>query len=114
MKGCPFCEFSGPVLRDFGGVFVIEPLRPVTPGHLLVIPRQHVTDFTADPLAAARVMRVAAMIATPPVNLITSAGALATQSVMHLHVHLIPRRVDDGLALPWTASKEVSDAVEQG
>jgi hypothetical protein len=35
-------------------------------------------------------------------NLITSAGTDATQSVFHLHVHLVPRRPNDGLKLPWS------------
>ena len=38
-------------------------------------------------------------------NLITSKGRPATQSVFHLHLHLVPRKVDDGLALPWYSGK---------
>ena len=37
-------------------------------------------------------------------NLITSAGSLATQTIGHLHVHIVPRRPGDGLHLPWTVS----------
>ena len=35
-------------------------------------------------------------------NLITSIGPAATQTVPHLHLHLVPRRPGDGLPLPWT------------
>ncbi len=35
------------------------------------------------------------------VNLITSVGTLATQSIKHLHIHVIPRYLNDGLVLPW-------------
>jgi hypothetical protein len=35
-------------------------------------------------------------------NLITSVGADATQSVRHLHIHVVPRREGDGLMLPWS------------
>ena len=35
-------------------------------------------------------------------NLITSAGIPATQSVLHLHIHIVPRYENDGLHLPWT------------
>lgn len=38
---------------------------------------------------------------TPASNLITSAGAAATQSIDHLHIHFVPRKVDDGLMTPW-------------
>lgn len=38
-------------------------------------------------------------------NFITSAGPAATQSVFHLHVHLVPRFEDDGLILPWTGQR---------
>jgi histidine triad (HIT) family protein len=83
-----------------------EPLNPVTSGHLLVVPRQHVEDAGSHPLAASRTMALAAEIAGPlnwadSYNLITSAGAAATQTVKHLHIHLVPRLDGDGLALPW-------------
>jgi histidine triad (HIT) family protein len=35
-------------------------------------------------------------------NLITSAGEWATQTVMHLHIHYIPRQLNDKLSLPWS------------
>ena len=35
-------------------------------------------------------------------NVITSAGRAATQTVMHLHFHLVPREPGDGLMLPWS------------
>ena len=39
-------------------------------------------------------------------NLITSRGRAATQSVFHLHLHLVPRADNDGLALPWHSGKK--------
>jgi histidine triad (HIT) family protein len=44
----------------------------------------------------------------PAANLITSKGSAATQTVFHLHVHLVPRQVDDGLPLPWTPPRSRS------
>ncbi|MEV7006240.1 HIT domain-containing protein [Streptosporangium sp. NPDC051022] len=35
----------------------------------------------------------------------TSAGREATQSVFHLHLHIVPRQDGDGLALPWHSGK---------
>lgn len=102
---CPFCEYAGPseVVYDTGDVFVIEPLNPVTEGHFIVIPREHVEDAAQDPVTTGRVFEVAAEFAgTEPFNLITSRGEEATQTVRHLHVHYVPRRAGDGLALPWS------------
>lgn len=108
---CVFCEIvagraPANVVAEWGDAIVITPLDPVTPGHLLVIPREHVDDLAEDPKVTGRVMRRAAQWAQilGPCNLITSKGAAATQTVMHLHVHLVPRREGDGLALPWTVS----------
>lgn len=79
------------------------PLNPVTGGHVLVVPRTHVTDAAESPMVTALVMARSAELAGmyDAANILTSIGADATQSVMHLHVHVIPRRVGDGLMLPW-------------
>jgi histidine triad (HIT) family protein len=69
----------------------------------------HVEDFLTEPLVTAVVMARAAELAATlrmrPANLITSAGREATQSVFHLHIHLVPRKANDGLALPWYSGR---------
>lgn len=104
---CPFCdriergEYDSKVL----GVVSFEPLNPVTPGHRLVVPVMHVADALAAPHETGRVFEEAARLAFGlgcDFNLITSCGADATQTVRHLHVHIVPRRPGDGLNLPWT------------
>jgi|SRR5215471_9407949 len=109
--GCPFCkrvaagEFEP---TDLGQVVSFIPLRPVTVGHRLFLPTAHVTSAMEAPWATGRCMQAAAQYARywreayPSFNLITSAGADATQTVMHLHIHLVPRCAGDGLTLPWT------------
>ena len=103
---CPFCDFDGPILHRERRVFIIEPLNPVTPGHVLAIPDRHVMDADAYPFITGDVFAAAAWYARKinleSYNLITSVGEAATQSVFHLHVHVVPRREGDGLALPWT------------
>jgi histidine triad (HIT) family protein len=84
------------------------PLDPVTEGHCLVVPKIHVRDFSDSPSVYAAVSRRAAELMRwnrRPMNVITSRGKEATQSVFHLHVHLVPRADDDGLALPWYSGK---------
>jgi histidine triad (HIT) family protein len=109
MDDCVFCRIVAEVeparfIRRWTDAIAIVPLNPVTDGHLLVIPHQHVVDATDAPYVAANTMLRAASIASPPCNLITSAGTEATQTVRHLHIHVVPRRDGDGLALPWTTA----------
>lgn len=89
---------------------IINPLDPVTPGHVLVIFKQHTVDAADDPQVAADCVFIASeYIAQQGIqaNIITSIGRHATQSVMHTHVHIVPRRENDGLPLPWTPQHEV-------
>lgn len=109
-QGCPFCAMSrgdddSRWLSEGRFSFIIEPLNPVVPGHVLVIPKMHVRDFAEAPSIFGAVCIHAGRYADRKggaYNLITSKGEEATQSVFHLHVHLVPRRHDDGLKLPWT------------
>lgn len=104
---CPFCEYVGPndVLWRHGGCYVVEPIRQITPGHVLVIPERHAEDFADDPDVTAAVFRAAALFAQAEelgdCNLITSRGPAASQTVPHVHVHLLPRRWSDSVRLPW-------------
>jgi histidine triad (HIT) family protein len=107
---CVFCaivagDAPATVVYRWPDALAIVPLGPVTRGHLLVIPTVHVPDALADPDVTAATMRAAAELATGPCNLITSVGREATQSVFHLHVHIVPRAAGDGLALPWYSGR---------
>lgn len=104
---CPFCLRieDGEYVMGNGEAVAFEPLNPVTEGHLVVVPVRHVADASEDPEVTAETMRAAASIARDQfgsVNLITSVGAQATQTIRHLHIHIVPRREGDGLHLPWT------------
>lgn len=102
-KDCPFCPMFDD-LKTPTSVLMITPLNPVVPGHRLFIPAEHVEDAGEDPEITAEVMRKASLYARnlPAANIITSKGVNATQSVFHLHIHVVPRKANDGLPLPWT------------
>lgn len=104
---CPFCNYAGPntILWEDAFTYVVEPLRPITPGHVLVIPKEHAEDFTKDAgLTAGLFMSVTDYVNDGPpadYNLITSKGEAASQTVKHLHVHVLPRTWGDEVRLPW-------------
>ncbi|MYV77754.1 HIT domain-containing protein [Streptomyces sp. SID1046] len=111
-ESCVFCQIvagltPATVVRDWPETIAITPLNPVVDGHTLVIPKTHVRDFTTGAYVSAMTMHRAAELAedSGPMNLITSKGWQATQSVFHLHLHLVPRAENDGLALPWYSGR---------
>ncbi|MEU2086785.1 HIT family protein [Streptomyces albus] len=106
---CIFCQITAgeapaTVVREWDDALAIVPRGPVTPGHTLVIPKQHVADAGVDPAVSATTMARAAelMAELGAANIITSKGADATQTVYHLHIHVVPREAGDDLPLPWT------------
>lgn len=94
-------------------VYAFLDLSQVTKGHTLVVPKKATTNIlTADSETAsavfARIPKIARAIqaAFPDcegMNLLSNAGDIASQSVFHWHVHLIPRysKTDDGFGLKW-------------
>lgn len=104
---CVFCKIvreESPcvLVKEWDDAMAIVPLNPVVEGHVLVIPKIHVCDALENPFVTAATMRRASELAFAPCNIITSVGAEATQSVFHLHVHIVPRTAGDGLPLPWS------------
>ncbi|MDT9688171.1 HIT domain-containing protein [Streptomyces sp. P9(2023)] len=111
---CPFCEINAgrapaTFVHEWSDAIAITPLNPVVDGHTLVIPKTHVTDFADNPDVSGATARRAAQLCRDldlmHANLITSRGVHATQSVFHLHLHLVPRAENDGLALPWYSGR---------
>jgi histidine triad (HIT) family protein len=111
---CVFCEIvtgrsPANVVYAWLDAVAFRPLNPVTQGHVLVVPRVHVEDaFTDSVITGTTYIRAAEYAAGKGAcNLITSVGKNATQTVFHLHVHVVPRRAGDGLPLPWTPQQAV-------
>jgi histidine triad (HIT) family protein len=121
---CEFCQIAhgqaeAEVVCERDAWIAFFPLEPVTPGHTLVIPRVHVPDLwklprslEADLMHALVQVGGAIEEALSPdgMNLITSAGSAAEQSVFHLHLHLVPRWRSDGFGQIWPTGSAWSDA----
>ena len=126
---CPFCEIvqredpdAREIYRD-EHVIAFFPDEPATLGHTLVAPRAHMPDLwalderTAEQLARAT-LHVAHAIRRamdpPGLNVIQSNGQVATQTVFHLHVHLVPRRPNDAIGRIWPPQAQYSaDQVDE-
>lgn len=98
----------------------------MTPGHVLVIPKRHVTDlFELDDDLGGPLFSSARRIATKQrevlgakgVNLLNNNGRAADQSQFHIHLHLVPRYGDDRLLHPWERTfgdrREMSKLADQ-
>jgi ATP adenylyltransferase len=104
---CPFCSAAveSKIVERFGSVIAIEDKNPVTKGHLLVIPVRHVAAYfsmsseeinDADKLI--RILREKIEKTDSTVrgfNIGINCGESAGQTIMHAHIHLIPRRHGD-------------------
>jgi len=102
---CPFCNPSPEEIVLAGDLcYARYDKYPVNPGHLLVIPFRHVADFfdaTAEEQAALlALVREAKQFLDERFhpdgyNIGVNVGEAAGQTVIHLHVHVIPRYAGD-------------------
>lgn len=124
---CPFCaiitggDASARLVYRSQEVTAFFPLEPATRGHTLVVPNRHVadlTDLTATEgrdlgealLKTARAIRSA--LAPDGLNVIQSTGAAATQTVPHVHFHLVPRWPGDRMTLHWPTGAAEDDQAQ--
>jgi histidine triad (HIT) family protein len=94
------------------------PTRPVALGHTLLVPKVHVphiwelTTAVAGPLMETVLLLAKALRdAMNPhgMNIINSAGEAASQTVFHLHIHLVPRWKDDAFGNIWPPASPPTD-----
>lgn len=124
---CPFCDIvrredrdAREIYRD-DAVVAFFPTEPATLGHTLLIPRHHVSQIwdldegTAKRLATATLAIAGAVrkAVTPHgMNVIQSNGEAASQSVFHLHVHIVPRWNKDAIGEIWPPQSNYSGAAK--
>jgi histidine triad (HIT) family protein len=114
-ESCLFCKIAAgalpaTIVDEDERTLAFMDINPATRGHALVIPRAHAddlhaidaADLQACALAAQRLAgRMRARLGADGVNLINSCGSAAWQTVLHFHLHVVPRYVGDPLELPW-------------
>lgn len=125
MSDCVFCSIvagapATVVLREDGCTAFLD-VRPVFKGHVLLVPDQHVETLPELPaelrdpflalgqrLAAAMVEGLGAQGSFVAINNVVS------QSVPHLHLHVVPRTKGDGLrGFFWPRTKYADGEAEQ-
>ena len=102
---CPFCTIDdSKIVMENDRAIAFYDQFPVTPGHALIVPKRHVASFfevTKEEQAALFELvsemreRLLAERAPDAFNIGINDGTLAGQTVMHLHIHLIPRYAGD-------------------
>jgi len=115
---CIFCsiikrEIKSDIVYEDNYTIAFLDIAPVSSGHILIVPKLHFANLEeVDELMLAYVMRSAKKLAAaltkgPKVsgyNIVVNNGAVAGQVIDHFHLHLIPRRKDDGL-VAWPQNK---------
>lgn len=114
MEDCIFCkianhEISSRIIYEDDVCIAFLDLSQVTDGHTLVIPKKHYCDFLeVDKKTLSHLTKVTQSLATAitnklhakGVNILTNAKSVAGQTVMHFHMHIIPRyQENEGISI---------------
>ena len=122
---CIFCKIVAGEIPSFKlfedeATLAFMDINPANEGHALVIPKEHAPDLysvsdEALVRTAVTAKKVAAALARTlnpdGLNIVQCNGAAAAQSVMHFHVHVLPRVKDDELAMNWGLKLGDIDAI---
>lgn len=126
-EDCIFCkiangEIPAKTLYEDEDFRVILDLGPATRGHALILPKEHYKNIYELPEeTAAGVMKLAKKMAirmteklrTDGFNLVQNNGEAAGQTVMHFHLHLIPRYENDGQYILWKPGTVTQEELEE-
>jgi histidine triad (HIT) family protein len=120
--GCVFCaivagEAKAHVVLDDDDFLAFLDVRPLFPGHVLLVPKQHhetlwdlPDELEAGLARTTRRLAVAVKDAMGSAGVFTATNNVVSQSVPHLHVHVVPRNRKDGLrGFFWPRTKYASD-----
>ena len=123
VAGCTFCSILGGdlpahVVLDDDVALAFLDVRPLFPGHVLVVPRGHVETLPDLPAALVgpyfeRVQRLSGAVrdATGARGSFVAMNNVVSQSVPHLHAHVVPRTKGDGLkGFFWPRTRYRDDA----
>jgi histidine triad (HIT) family protein len=127
MADCVFCrivakQIPASVVHEDEHTLAFMDLGQVNPGHVLVAAKAHAENLYAlDDTQAAALFRTAAKLAralrdafSPEgLSVYQANGKAAGQTVFHFHMHLVPRRENDGMNLTWPVKNPPRDQLEE-
>jgi histidine triad (HIT) family protein len=127
MESCVFCRIMGrqipaTVVYEDAETLAFMDIGQVNPGHVLVALKAHVENIyglqeaqaAAVFVSAAHVARaIRAAFAPQGLSVYQANGRPAGQTVLHLHVHLVPRYENDGMALTWPVKNPPRERLEE-
>lgn len=96
-------------------------IAPISPGHCLVIPKEHFSRLETCPSSLIAKLTenlgtiaqaVIHAVSATDYNILNNNGRSAGQLVDHLHFHIIPRKPDDGVFSQWPAGEYSSGQME--
>ena len=104
-RPCPFCCLTpGRIVASNVHAVAIFDAYPISPAHMLIVPRRHIASFfEVTDEERQSIMTLLAQMRDKLIlekgvagfNIGINEGIAAGQTVMHLHIHLIPRFTDD-------------------
>ncbi len=122
MEGCRFCAIvtgdeEGHIVFEDDASLAFLDHRPLFAGHSLLVPRRHLEtiwdlpdDLVAQLFANARLLSAAVRSAMKAQGAFVAVNNVVSQSVPHLHVHVVPRNRKDGLrGFFWPRTKYESE-----
>ena len=123
---CVFClinegKIPSKKIYEDDKVIAILDISQATYGHTLVLPKEHYENIYEMPTDLyLHLMKVVQMLAiqvktklnAPGINIINNCGEVAGQSVMHFHVHIIPRYPNDNFKMVMTDNSKDIDLNE--
>lgn len=120
---CPFCseQLRNRIILQNDTFQAVYDLFPVSAGHILIIPKRHITSFfdltnkeLEDFYSMLQISRVKILEEYSPdgYNIGINDGPAAGQTIPHLHIHLIPRFVGDDKHPEGGVRKIISNKVE--
>ena len=127
MSNCVFCrivarEIPATVVHEDEHTLAFMDLGQVNPGHVLVAVKAHAENLYAlNDAQAGAVLRAAARVARAirdafkpeGLSVYQANGSAAGQTVLHYHVHLVPRHEGDGMALSWPVKNPPRERLEE-